>query len=659
MYRNIRLDMQLFLFLLYLICLINFANGKATSNSNSTFWIPKNPPMAYYKFNCKLDPDKEVLRGDGTIRIVNTTKNNIYRLAIDWAINDFQSIELKSQGQPVGLLKEYEINLSAPPIVFELNEPLLPAEELELTLTFSMIDSLPAIKGMTILSDGLPERMLFRKFLPTLWWGIPTHENYEVKLMVPPGFAVATSGRLDQKTGYYRSESVRSFGLFIGREYQILEADAGETRIRCFYIDQENYAQLVLETAVDAINFLRNHFGFYPYNILNIVPGSRRSSGGFNLATNMAVLHSIEKFAERTQAWWRTITVHEIGHMYWGEYVMEKDFPDWLWLGLGIYTQREYFRSKKPGPNNPHGYLTDKLNFNFNGLVKHGKGYSIISALDCILGHQTFDRIVQQCLKKFAGNRLGAFEFQQICEEESQQDLTWFFEQWVGSNKFPSYEIVSQECQENGNGFVSTVFVECLGTLKMPIPLMATFSDGSQQLQFTDRLIDKNVLVFNSASPLKQAVIDPDTVIALVSPPPAPDTYEQMVNLNKKIQNLPWTGAGAQALEAYQKAIETDWKDSMQWFKLVLTLYDGSYYQEALKAIDYTFNLSDGGLMWRFITNVWKGHLLDLLGRREEALAAYQEAMANDPGSPMIHSQYNMKIDKEWVEQRLKEPFKR
>ena len=62
---------------------------------------------------------------------------------------------------------------------------------------------------------------------------------------------------------------------------------------------------------------------------------------------------------------------------------------------------------------------------------------------------------------------------------------------------------------------------------------------------------------------------------------------------------------------------------------------------------------------WRFAALVWQGHLLDLLGRRAEAVARYQEAL-KFPGSPtMEHSQYQLIINKQWVEERLKTPFER
>ena len=157
MHKNYHFLMKLIMVFFCSISLINIAFSKETENRNCTFWVPKDPPRAYYMFNCELDPTKRILRGNGSIRITNHTKGPICRLAIDWGINQQQSIEVKSKGKPVQLLKDTNENLFSPPISFELHEPLLPGRELELTLSFSMTDSLPAIKDMTILTDGVAE----------------------------------------------------------------------------------------------------------------------------------------------------------------------------------------------------------------------------------------------------------------------------------------------------------------------------------------------------------------------------------------------------------------------------------------------------------------------------------------------------------------------
>ena len=51
--------------------------------------------------------------------------------------------------------------------------------------------------------------------------------------------------------------------------------------------------------------------------------------------------------------------------------------------------------------------------------------------------------------------------------------------------------------------------------------------------------------------------------------------------------------------------------------------------------------------------------ILDILGKRDDALERYRKALANDTGGSMQHSQYNLVIDRAWVEQRLATPFRR
>jgi len=56
---------------------------------------------------------------------------------------------------------------------------------------------------------------------------------------------------------------------------------------------------------------------------------------------------------------------------------------------------------------------------------------------------------------------------------------------------------------------------------------------------------------------------------------------------------------------------------------------------------------------------VWQGHLLDLLGRRDEAVQRYQDALERDRGLETQHDQYGLAINRQWVEARPEEPFQR
>jgi hypothetical protein len=52
------------------------------------------------------------------------------------------------------------------------------------------------------------------------------------------------------------------------------------------------------------------------------------------------------------------------------------------------------------------------------------------------------------------------------------------------------------------------------------------------------------------------------------------------------------------------------------------------------------------------------GHIKDIQNQRKKALEFYQKAMQIYPGFPVQHDNWNIKIDKAWIEERIKTPFK-
>ena len=532
------------------LLILTFSTALASDQAmRANFWVPKNPPKAHYKIECSIDLAKGLLEGTEVICFRNTTSKPIHRLKILWT--SFGSMEITSNERQVAVLAETKEGVESSTVI-ELPEPIRPNEKTTLQ-----------IKYTTLAPDYLRrEEMRLPSFYPQLWWGYSTHSSFEVKIDIPLEYILATSGVLDHRTGYYHAENVYRFGLFLGKGNKVIESKAKDVLVQVVYkAKAEECAQLVLETAVDAINFYRERFGFYPYRSLAIVPGGMgHPAGGYPIATSIVGIHAMEQFDSMPKLHWQWITAHEIGHQYWGEYVMEKDKPGWLWIGMGIYADREYVRAKGLKLDKHRGLMSRyirgvrggldttvaisqeqrrNIKFDFNNVVIHGKGYSIISALDSVLSREVFYRVYKRCLREFGGKRLGVHEFKTVCEEESGQDLGWFFDQWVNSNRYLSYEISSKSCEEKGNRFISKVEVKCLGDLKMPVPVAAYFEDGTAQIKFTDRLLDTNVLQFKSTSKLKEVRLDPDNKLALVVPPPAPN--EPKPTSNSQTEDAPET----------------------------------------------------------------------------------------------------------------------
>ena len=144
------------------------------------------------------------------------------------------------------------------------------------------------------------------------------------------------------------------------------------------------------------------------------------------------------------------------------------------------------------------------------------------------------------------------------------------------------------------------------------------------------------------------------------SPPAKWEFTTPKYDLAYKISVLPWTGAGSRGLDLFAEARKAKLSDRDAWFKLGMVLYDGRYYPQSLEAFEQSSTLAKNAGTDGFLALTWKGHLLDVMNRREEAIAAYKEALKIDIGSAsMRQDQYDLVIDRKWVEQRLKTPFER
>ena len=631
------------------------------------FFVPKTPPNSHYLINAKINVNKGIIEGEQIITFVNSSNKEIKILAFDWTISESRKIKVSLNDESLSLLNLKENNRASPPLLYSLKTPIKIDEKVQIKVIFSTI------------GIGNKEKMISSIWNPRLWWdGINTFDFYEVKFDIPEGYALAISGRLNERTGYYENDGVRTCGIYLDKGLKTEQKEVEGILIKALFTEKgSECAQLCLNTAVDAVKFYKNWLGFYPFKFLYIIPGGSRPVGGYPLASGIVVIHGQEQFNKMPLLHWKWITAHEIGHQYWGEYVMGSDNNDWLsWLmiGLGIYADREYTLFRNIGLEKHIGIVNryldgvrehydttvdinteqlKKIKYDRNNIVDHGKSFSIISALECVLGKETFEKIYKKCLNEYRGRRLGYKEFWKICEEESGENLTWFFDQWVRSNKYLCYQIIPQESIAEDKKYISNIEVECTGTLQMPVPVNAVFEDGSSQIKYTNRLFRINNLKFESNSKLKKVILDPENKLAMLKTPLSilPEELPEFIN------QLPWTGAGKGALEAFKKAVSVKLDIFDLWFKLGLTLFDGGYYKKSFDAFKKVTEL-ESGKIYKFSSFVWLGHLMDLQGKRNEALSYYNEALKYDEGGSMQHSQFNMFINRKWVEERLKTPFK-
>lgn len=625
------------------------------------FAAPLVPPEARYVIDATLDAASGYLIGTGSAVVRNVGARELGAIAFEWSDQGSAPFELTLAGVT------RELAPTAQPITVALPTPLRPGAELTITFRFR--------RRMGDLDRGWGAQQWF----PRLWWGYATHASYDVGILAPAGVMVGASARPDPRTGRYRAEHVRTFGLYFARGFEVAEVNAGPTLVRSFFrADMADCAHLVLESAADAIGFYHERFGMYPQLSLTIIPGGSRPQGGYPYATAIVVVHGQEACSERSRDRWRWIAAHEVGHQYWLEHVLEKE-PEqgygWLMIGLGIWTDREWARARSL--DSLHiGFLDTyadavrrdrnttvelppeelrRLEFDYNTVVTHDKGFGIVSALAVVLGRETFERVYRRALGEYTGRRLGSSDFRRIAEEESGQDLGWLFIPLLRTNKYASYEIDSTSVVREGSRSIVRAHVVSRGDILLPVPVEARFADGSRERRVLDPRRVEQTLEFPADATVVEVVIDPDREFPLVYPPP-PMTATRFAEM---LEALPWTGSGSQALLLYRQAIELHVTDLRAWGKLGLTLFDGQRYQESLDAFERVVPLARGAnSVWYFAALVWRGMLNDLLGRRDAALDSYWQALAVEGNPGMQHSQFGLTLDRAWVQQRLQTPFR-
>ena len=629
---------------------------------------PARIPHTHYAIEVAPNASNRRLEGREEIRLENVPIP-LNRLLIDWPYAASEELTIQVQNEPVRILSKDTNGLSASQLQIELPHAVEKGKAVSLKVQFG----LPLRLGkITTLTD----------WHPRIDWGRNTVADYEVKVRAPAGYLVATSGTFDPSKDSYSASGCRVFGLVFMKDLKVLTAKSGDTEIHSYYDEaSRKCVELTHQTAIEVIDFYRQWLGFYPGKILHIIPGGlEHPAGGYPVATAIVGIHGQAQMTKAPESHWRFITAHEIGHQYWMEHVLEAPNTFWLMIGLGVYADRAFMLAHGYGDKHERDMIgrylqgvrddldtrmdrlpedMEEVGFDYNNVVNHGKGFGVISALACTLGQDAFGTAYKRCLNEFKGRNLGVSDFRRVCEEESGETLDWFFDPWVRTSRFLSYEIASHETVSVDGQYVTTVKLSNLGTLSMPVPITATFEDGSGQRLFTDRLRDEAPLIFTSKDLVKDLVVDAAHELPLVVPPPEATVGQ----LKLEIKRLEKMGEGDKALRIYAKAkpATLEGLSARQLCVLGMSLFDGGYLKESLQAFQKcaaSEKTTDPD--YKLLGWVWQGHLLDLLNRRDEAVAAYQQALHYcDADTDIRHDQYGMRITKSWVEKRLRSPFQR
>jgi hypothetical protein len=247
--------------------------------------------------------------------------------------------------------------------------------------------------------------------------------------------------------------------------------------------DWENVAN----TVEKAYPFIAKTFGAYPYKNYSFIQGG---DGGMEYP--MATL--IKKASVGT-------AIHEFMHN-WYQGLMGTNESLYAWMDEGFATYAElrtsawlrgdtdfafnnsynsYFRIVKSGKEEPLSTHADHFNTNYAyEVASYSKGSMFLAQLGYIVGENNLDKILLEYYNEWKFKHPNPNDFIRVAEKVSGLELQWYKEYWIYTTKTIDYAI--GDINMNGNN--ASITLKRLGLMPMPIDLLITYKDGSQEMHY-------------------------------------------------------------------------------------------------------------------------------------------------------------------------------
>lgn len=395
---------------------------------------------------------------------------------------------------------------------------------------------------------------------------LPFH-RYEVEFVLPAGWRAFLPGNMEVEGNRFRTgfplpvtsvalyfgpaEGFRTFSLSVGgRLWEGVALPGDEAGLRA-----------LLTWAPEILSWYEERFAPYPFERILIV--EHPTDVGVAMTAEGIVFLPRWFFAREHLTASGTLTrlgvyilAHELAHLWWGIGVgVDFDAENWLSEGLSQYLSITWFEERfgSEGGNlfvfekkglgeelasyylgfvNLREHLTELpyLELVFLGfdeaLVKptrevrydqatadrlYNKGYLVLRALAHVVGADVFQRALRRAAQEFRGRELTVVAWKNILEEESGQDLTRFFADWVLGEAWADYGIVGFRQRPKDEAYEVELFLTYAGTGVLAVPVELRGPNGEKKtIVWQPTGVRTERLSVAADFPVQEVVLDPE-----------------------------------------------------------------------------------------------------------------------------------------------------
>jgi len=249
----------------------------------------------------------------------------------------------------------------------------------------------------------------------------------------------------------------------------------------------ENKWQRMADTAALAYPIMAKTFGAYPYKTYTFIQGG---DGGmeYPMATLLKNASVGTAIHEWMHSWYQMMLGTNESLYPW----MDEGFTDYsstrvmatlrdtktFWYS-GAY--KGYFNLARSGVEEPASTHSDHFNTNYAyGNAAYSKGAVFIAQLGYIVSDSMRDKILMAYYNQWRFKHPNPNDFIRVAEKMSNMELDWYKEYWINGTKTIDYAI--DDINVKGNG--AEIKLKRLGKMPMPVDVLLTFKDGSQEMHY-------------------------------------------------------------------------------------------------------------------------------------------------------------------------------
>jgi len=359
------------------------------------------------------------------------------------------------------------------------------------------------------------------------------------------------------------------------------------------------------------------------------------------------------------------LLANTIAHQWWGSEVSPRTLNDaWITNGMARYGELMYVEDES-GRGAMRAALQDvaagALAYDTIPLSSDArlspfspefqsatleKGAMVFHMLRWEIGDKAFLATLKGALSEYTDKPIRAAEFEKVAAEQSQQELTPFFAQWIDgtgapqfTNKYAVYRL------GNNKGFRTIGEIQQdLDLFRMPVELRVE-TDGKTETKKVDVVGTDTQYITDTFGRPRRIAIDPDNWVLKATP----DLQVRIAIL--KGQQLVAQGDLIGALAEYQKALEANSASSLANYRIGELLFAQRNYQASVNAYRDALR-GDGEPRW---TEVWShiqlGKIFDITGQRDRAVTEYRLAVQTND-----NTQGAVNEARQWLQKPYKLP---